>query len=259
MDLIKLKSTMIKASHAAGDLILKNINNRQIAVSSKSNLNDLVTEIDKACEQAVIKIIHDAFPDHQIVGEEYGTSSQLSHYQWIIDPIDGTVNFAHGIPLCCVSIGLAYRGEIIMGAVFNPMMNELFFAEKNQGSFLNNQKISVSAKTNFNSAVLVTGIVSYVGKGKKSTEVFDKLMTGSRPVRCIGSAALSLSWVACGRFDGYFEYGLNPWDVAAGKIILEEAGGRFSDFSDVVEAQLGAETLATNGKIHLDLLNLIKS
>lgn len=253
-----MEKTLKKAALAAGQLIQDNIG-KAVQISTKSSVNDLVTEVDKACERLVTEIILNAYPDHQVIGEEYGLSQKVSDYQWIIDPIDGTVNFAHGIPLCCVSIGLAFKGEVIMGAVYNPMMKELFFASEGHGAFLNDQRIFVSQKKQFETAVLVTGIVSAIGRNEKSLPVFDRLMTGGRPVRCIGSAALSLAWVACGRFDGYFEYGLNPWDVAAGKIILEEAGGRFTDFSSQKNDVLGIETLATNGFIHQSLGDLIRS
>ena len=252
-----MKATLIAAAKAAAQLIQDNIGHAT-SIKSKSNINDLVTEVDRACERKVIEIIKEKYPDHQIIGEEYGHQESNSEYQWIIDPIDGTVNFAHGIPLCCVSIGLAHKGRVIMGAVYNPMMNELFMAEKGQGAFLNGQQIKVSKHHDINTSVIITGIVTYVGENRKSIEVFDLLMKGGRPVRCIGSAALSLCWVACGRAEAYFEYKLNPWDVAAGKIILEEAGGYFTDFNGNEEPVLGPETLATNTLIHRDLQILIE-
>jgi myo-inositol-1(or 4)-monophosphatase len=186
------------------------------------------------------------------MSEEIGEVITASPYKWIIDPLDGTVNFAHGIPICCISIGLEAHGELIMGCVFNPFMNELFFAEKGKGAFLNGKPITISKKAELESACLVTGFPYRWAKiDIDPIPVFERFIRKGLPVRRLGSAAIDLCWVACGRFDGFWEYNLNPWDIAAGYLIVEEAGGRISDFKGVARSVYQKETLATNGLIHV--------
>ncbi len=255
-----MKTTLLKAAHAAGDLIKSRFNG-PFLVEEKEGINNLVTEIDKLAEKAIIAIIQDAFPDHRIIGEEGGAIEQESEYQWIIDPIDGTVNFAHAIPICCVSIGLKKGAEMLMGAVFNPMMNELFFAEKGKGATLNEMPIHVSAKSDFSRACLVTGFPYQWPEGAEEHPIktFERIVMQGIPVRRLGSAAIDLCWVACGRFDGFWEYNLNAWDVAAGYLIVEEAGGRVTDFSGNPYDVFGKQTLATNGIIHETMRQIINA
>lgn len=247
-----MKETLLKAVHEAGILIKENFNG-PFAVSHKDGINNLVTEVDQACERLITQIIKEQFPDHGIVGEEYGEHDMQARYKWIVDPIDGTVNFAHGVPLCCVSIGLMDADTMILGAVYNPLMNELFFAEKGKGAFLNNKPIRVSQKRDLEKAFLVTGFPYHFPTGKNPFSIFERLVTSGIPVRRLGSAALDLCWVACGRFDGFWEYNLNAWDVAAGYLIVEEAGGTVTDFYNKTNSIWDKETLATNGYIHEDL------
>jgi myo-inositol-1(or 4)-monophosphatase len=251
-----MKETLLKATRAAGALILKHFNG-PFSVSHKDGVNNLVTEVDQAAEKLITQVIKSAFPDHGIVGEEYGEHDMEARYKWIVDPIDGTVNFAHGIPLCCTSIGLMDGDQLIMGAVYNPMMNELFFAEKGKGAFLNDRAISVSQKNDFSKAFLVTGFPYHFPEGKNPFSIFERLVTAGIPVRRLGSAALDLCWVACGRFDGFWEYNLNPWDLAAGYLIVEEAGGKVTDFKNSSYTIWDKETLATNGIIHEELRQAI--
>ncbi len=252
-----LKATLLKAAHTGAD-ILKQYFEGTFEVHSKDTINNLVTEVDQKCEDAVIQVIRDAFPDHFILSEEIGELSTASNFKWIIDPIDGTVNFAHGIPICCISIGLEKDGQIIMGCVFNPFMNELFFAERGKGAFLNGKKISVSKKDNLESACLVTGFPYRWAKvDTDPIPVFEKFIRMGLPVRRLGSAAIDLCWVACGRFDAFWEYNLNPWDIAAGYLIIEEAGGRISNFHGDPYSVYHKETLATNGIIHEEMLQVL--
>lgn len=244
-----MKTILLKAIKAAGALIHENFNG-PFTVSHKEGVNNLVTEIDQASERLITQIIKEAYPDHGIVGEEYGEHDMEARYKWIIDPIDGTVNYAHGIPLCCVSIGLMDGEEMLMGAIYNPMMNELFFAEKGKGAFLNDKPIKVSEKEDMATAFLVTGFPYHFPEGKNPFSIFERLVSSGIPVRRLGSAALDLCWVACGRFDGFWEYNLNPWDIAAGYLIVEEAGGKVTDFRENPYSVWHKETLATNGKIH---------
>lgn len=254
------KEVLEKAIQAAGALIKSRFNG-PFVVEHKDGINNLVTEIDKLAEKTIIDIIESAFPDHSIIGEEGGTKDRGSAYQWIIDPIDGTVNFAHGIPICCVSIGLRKDNEMLMGSVFNPMMDELFFAEKGKGATLNGEPIKVSQKSDFARACLVTGFPYQWPEDDKEHPVktFERLVMRGIPVRRLGSAAIDLCWVACGRFDGFWEYNLNAWDVAAGYLIVEEAGGRVSDFEGNASDVFNKQTLATNGLIHEELRQTINA
>jgi myo-inositol-1(or 4)-monophosphatase len=254
-----LKNTLLRAVHAGAD-VLTHYFEGTFEVHSKSSLNDLVTEVDKKAEDAIIDVIKSEFPEHFILSEEIGELSTASNYKWIIDPIDGTVNFAHGIPICCVSIGLEKDGSMLMGAVFNPFMKELFFAEHGKGAFLNNKPLKVSTNPALESACLVTGFpYRWVEVGTDPIAVFERFIRKGLPVRRLGSAAIDLCWVAAGRFDGFWEYNLNPWDIAAGYLIIQEAGGRISNFKGDAYNIYDKQTLATNGHIHTQMLELIQA
>ena len=202
--------------------------------------------------------IKKAFPDHQILAEESGALEQSSDYKWIIDPIDGTVNFAQGIPLNCVSIAIEFQGSIILGAVYNPHLNEFFFAEKGKGATLNDKPIQVSKKTSTLKSCLVTGFpYTYINEPNGPIEVFERFVRKGVPVRRLGSAAIDLCWVACGRFDGFFEQKLEPWDSAAGYLIVEEAGGKVTDFKGVAFSVYQHKLIATNGLIHTEMVEVI--
>ncbi len=252
-----LKQTLLKATEAGG-AVLKQFFNGDFKISNKEGLNNLVTEADHASEKAIFEVIRKEFPDHFLLSEEAGEIVHDSSYKWIIDPIDGTVNFANGIPLCCVSIGVEYNSEIIMGAVFNPLMDEFFFAQKGYGATLNDKKISVSLKDNVATSCLATGFpYSYLDTPNGPLDVFNRLIRKGIPVRRIGSAALDLCWTAAGRFDGFYEHKLHAWDSAAGYLIVEEAGGKVTDFKGNKYNPYEPGMVATNGKIHDELLQWI--
>lgn len=254
-----LKDTLVRAARAGAEEILRYFNGT-FSVSNKAGVNNLVTEADHASEKAILKVIHEQFPDHQVLAEETGELVQDSTYKWIIDPIDGTVNFAHGIPLNCVSIGVEYNGEIILGAVYNPHMNEFYLAEKNQGATLNDKPIRVSTQTRAMKACLVTGFpYTYINMPNGPLDVFERFIREGVPVRRLGSAAIDLCWVAAGRFDGFYEHKLEPWDSAAGYLIVEEAGGRVTDHSGNKFSVYQHRVLATNGKIHDEMLSIINN
>jgi myo-inositol-1(or 4)-monophosphatase len=254
-----IKSTLIKAAQASGKLIQERINGK-FSIEKKAGPNDLVTEVDKASEAVIMEIIRESFPDHFILSEEIGEVKMDSSYKWIIDPIDGTVNFANGIPLCCVSIGVEKEGEMIMGAVYNPMMNEFYFAERGQGAFLNDHPIHVSKQTEVQYSCLVTGFpYTYLDMENGPLEVFSRLIRKGIPVRRLGSAAIDLCWVAAGRFDGFYEHRLNAWDSAAGFLLVEEAGGRVTDFKGNHYSPYQPHLVATNGLIHEELLRWISN
>lgn len=254
-----LKEVLLRATREAGAIILRYFNGA-FRIDHKEGINNLVTEVDKLSEDKIIEVIQASYPRHTIISEEVGELIQVSDYQWIIDPIDGTVNFAHGIPICCVSIGLMHAGELILGAVYNPMMDELFVAERGKGATLNGHPISVSKKSDFRTACLVTGFpYKWPHNAEHPIKVFERFVLEGLPVRRLGSAAIDLCWVACGRFDGFWEYNLNAWDVAAGYLILQEAGGRITDFDGATYNVFEKETLATNGLMHEAMLKVIRN
>jgi myo-inositol-1(or 4)-monophosphatase len=252
-----LKSTLIRATEA-GAAELNRFFNGEFRISNKAGINNLVTEADHAAEKAIIAVITGDYPEHFILSEETGEIVTDSEYKWIIDPIDGTVNFANGIPICCVSIGLEKAGKMIMGAVYNPLMNEFFFAQKGLGSTLNDKSISVSGKNEVIKSCLVTGFpYTYLDHPNGPLSVFERFIRKGVPVRRLGSAAIDLCWVAVGRFDGFYEHKLEAWDSAAGTLIVEEAGGRVTDFEGELFSPYQPHVLATNGKIHDEMLDII--
>lgn len=259
VSLLMLKTTLLEATNAGAAEILRFFNT-DFKISNKEGVNNLVTEADHAAEKAIISIIKNTFPDHQILAEETGEIAQASPYKWIIDPIDGTVNFAHGIPINCVSIGLEKDGEMIMGAVFNPHLNEFFFAEKGKGATLNDKPIHVSTETQAIKACLVTGFpYTYINMPNGPLEIFEKFIRKGVPVRRLGSAAIDLCWVAAGRLDGFFEHKLEAWDSAAGYLIVEEAGGKVTDLEGNEFSVYQHKILATNGKIHDEMIAVINN
>ena len=252
-----LKSTLLQAVQAAATEIRK-FDEADFKISNKEGINNLVTEVDHASERVIFEVIKAAYPDHYILSEEAGEIVQDSQYKWIIDPIDGTVNFAHRIPLCCISIGIEYKGEMILGAVYNPFINELFVAERGQGATLNNKKIQVSTKEDVVSSCLVTGFpYTFLDMPNGPLDVFDRFIRRGVAVRRLGSAAIDLCWVACGRFDGFYEHKLQAWDSAAGFLIVEEAGGKVTDLNGAPYSPYKPGIAATNGRIHQELLRWI--
>jgi myo-inositol-1(or 4)-monophosphatase len=220
---------------------------------------EIVTEADTESEKEIIAVIRSRFPEHQILSEESGLKTGVSDYRWIIDPLDGTVNFAHQVPIFCISIALAFKGEIVLGVVLNPLQGEVFAAIKGQGAQLNRQAIHVSSIATITDSLLVTGFAYNV------KEIFAPVMTrygnclkAAQGMRRLGSAALDLCYVACGRFEGYWEQNLKPWDSAAGALMVDEAGGQVSTFSNRPYSVDRDEILATNGKIHGEMLELLE-
>ncbi len=252
-----LKSTLIEAAKA-GAREIQRFFNGEFTVTQKAGINNPVTEADHAAEKAIFGVIKAQFPSHYILSEEAGEIIQDSNYKWIIDPIDGTINFAHGIPLNCVSIGIEQNGEMILGAVYNPHLNEFFLAEKGKGATLNDKPIRVSTQTEAIHACLVTGFpYTYINMKNGPLEVFERFIRKGVPVRRLGSAAIDLCWVAAGRFDGFYEHKLEAWDSAAGFLMVEEAGGRVTDFEGKKFSPYQHRILATNGHIHDEMLDII--
>jgi myo-inositol-1(or 4)-monophosphatase len=222
---------------------------------------DLVTSLDRESERRIVAVLRKNFPDHSVLAEEETDflGSQSSH-RWIIDPLDGTTNFAHSYPHFCVSIALQRDGEVILGLVYDPLREECFRAVKGQGAKLNEMSLRISAVKELDKALLATGF-PYDQREKADFYLgfFKAFMTRSQGIRRAGSAALDLCYVACGRLDGFWELKLRPWDTAAGVLIVEEAGGRVTDLSGTQFSIWGEETLASNGAIHDEMIAVAKS
>lgn len=246
------KKVAIKAALESGLFIRKSVG--KICKISYKGRDNIVTDVDKKAEDLIIKKIRRFFPDHSILSEEGKPIEGSSGYRWIIDPLDGTTNFAHAFPFFCVSIALERQGRIIIGAVYDPVREELFYAEEAKGAFLNDKRISVSKVRRLSDSFLATGFSYGITRKDKNIENFRNLLVKSLAVRRAGSAALDLSYVACGRFDGFWEMNLHPWDSAAGMLIVEEAGGRVTRFNGSKYTPYNNDILATNRLIHRQII-----
>jgi myo-inositol-1(or 4)-monophosphatase len=253
-----LLDTAITASKEAGALLLGYV--RSGFQIEHKNLINLVTDADHAAEQCVIDNIRKHFPAHRFLAEERGRIEESpSPYLWVIDPLDGTTNFAHGYPAYCVSIGLEYRGRCVLGVVFDPSRNELFTAVEGRGARLNGQPIQVSDTTSLDGSLLVTGFAYDIRESsRKNLDHFGAFSLKAQGVRRTGSAALDLCYVAAGRFDGFWEVKLNPWDMAAGSVIVRESGGHLTNFCGEDFSIYGQEIVASNGYIHQAMLKVLK-
>ncbi|MBI9084090.1 MAG: inositol monophosphatase [Desulfobacterales bacterium] len=256
MDLQQVKRIAVAAAFSGGRILLSHFGNR-FRIEKKS-ANDLVTEADIASERIIVDIIGKTFPSHTIVAEESGVRPGSEIFSWLIDPLDGTTNFAHGIGIFAISIAFVRQGIPVVGVVLNPITGELFSAVTNQGATLNGRPISVSQTDCLADGLLATGFPYNL------KEIRDPLMRrlsrgldASRGVRRLGAAALDLCFLACGRFDGFWEQNLKPWDTAAGTVIACEAGARVTDFNDHPFRVTGDCILATNGRIHTEMINLM--
>ncbi len=212
--------------------------------------SDLVTEADRRSEALIVKRLHSHFPKHAVVGEEGGGQKTDSEYCWYVDPLDGTTNFAHGFPVFCVTLGLAYRGEIVVGVVYDPIRNELFTAERGAGAYLNDKRIHVSKTASLSESLLATGFPPFATNHDLNIQFYFRFTMLSHGIRRAGSAALDLCSVAAGRFEGFWELKLNPWDKAAGSLLVTEAGGRVTDLEGRPFDVLGDEVFASNGLVH---------
>ena len=252
------KQTAIKAAKAAGKIHLKYFN-KKLEIKTKSGHQDRVTIADTESEKKIVSIIKKHFPEHNILAEEAKYKKTDSEYTWIIDPLDGTNNFSHGMPIFCVSIALAKNDKIILGVVYDPIRKELFSAESGKGATLNGKKISVSKNTELKDCLLITGF--YYDRGvpmlKNLVNIKHFFLNGILGLRRLGSAALNLCDVACGRADGFWEFYLNTWDFAAGMLIVEEAGGKVTNKSNDELKIKPSYVVASNGKIHEQILKII--
>ena len=241
----------VETAREAGNILLAEFD-RPVRISYKGEM-DLVTQADQRSEQAIVARLCSHFPKHAVVAEEGGGHENVSGFRWYVDPLDGTTNFAHGYPCFAVSIGLAEKDELLVGVVFNPVSGELFSAVKGEGAFLNQKAIHVSAIETLSTSLLATGFPSHKRTQNPNIHYYWDFTLRSHGVRRDGSAALDLCSVACGRFDGFWEFGLKPWDTAAGVLIVREAGGMISDFAGRPYRLGGPEVLASNGRIHSEM------
>ncbi len=212
--------------------------------------SDLVTDADRRSEALIVERLRSHFPRHAIVGEEGGAQNTGSDYCWYVDPLDGTTNFAHGFPVFCVTLGLAYRNEVIAGVVYDPSREELFTAERGAGAYLNNKRIGVSKRPDLSESLLATGFPPFADNHDLNMQYYFRFTLLSHGIRRAGSAALDLCSVAAGRFEGFWELKLNPWDKAAGSLLVTEAGGRVTNLAGEPLNLLGDDILASNGLVH---------
>lgn len=245
----------VQAARQAGAIHLEHLG-RVKQVTSKSTYSDLVTEVDGKAEQAIRAVIAATYPTHAVLGEEGGQEG-TGEYRWVVDPLDGTVNYAHGFPVFCASIALEYRQESIVAAVYDPTRDELFTATKGGGAFLNGSSIRVSSTPTLTTPALVSTGFPYDLSGERNLAHVVKLLRMSVPVRRPGAAALDLCNVACGRMDAYWEIGVKRWDVAAGALIVQEAGGTVTDAHGTPTPH-GEMIVTSNGHLHAELLGILK-
>ncbi len=252
----------VKAARAAGAIINRaSLDLDRLQVSTKST-NDFVTEVDHAAEAAVIDVLLGAYPGHGILAEESGSArgARDSEYVWIIDPLDGTTNFIHGLPTYAVSIGLSFRGQMQQAVVYDPARNDLFYATKGRGAFLNDKRLRVSKRTRMADALIGTGFPFRKGDDLSHyLKVLETVMKHCAGVRRPGAAALDLCYVAAGWYEGFFETGLSPWDVAAGSLIVTEAGGLVGNFTGEADFLHRREVVAGSPKIYGQLVQLLSS
>jgi myo-inositol-1(or 4)-monophosphatase len=228
----------------------------ELHIDTKSATIDLVTEVDRACEALIVEGIQSARKNDAILAEEgHGRDAPDAAIRWIIDPLDGTTNFAHGFPRFCVSIGIEQEGERVVGIVYDPLLDERFEAVRGEGAWLGSRRLRVSHETELGRSLVATGFAYDVHRSEDDNlESFRNVVKNARGIRRDGSAALDLCYVAAGRLDAYWELKLHPWDVAAGFLIVEEAGGRISDFREGPPDRSGREVVATNGAVHDQLI-----
>lgn len=254
----EITDSIKECAEKAGKILLEGFG-KNFKISNKEGKNNLVTEYDTRSEDFIIDFLGKRFPDSYFLAEESGTSGKkiAGKIKWVIDPLDGTVNYAHTIPIFSVSIAAEIEGEIVSGAVYSPSLDDMFFAEKGAGAYLNEHKLQVSENGNFDKAFLVTGFPYNVKDNPcNCVDHFVSVIKNGSPIRRLGSAALDLAYVAAGRFDGFWEIDLHPWDVAAGVLLVREAGGKVTGYDQTEYSIYDRSLLATNGtELHAEIAN----
>lgn len=229
---------------------------RNIQYKSKNKLN-LVTEVDHQCEKAVLSLLRKKFPTHNLWGEESGRGSGNSEFTWFVDPLDGTTNYAHSYPFFCCSVALVKNGQPLLGVIYDALRDECFTAEKGKGAFLNGKKLKVSATRTLEESLLCTGFAYAVRETHYNLDNFKRFVLTAQGVRRDGSAAMNLAYVAAGRFDGFWERGIQAWDMAAGVLMVTEAGGKVTDINGKPFGLMAQNALASNGKIHGQIFKML--
>jgi len=257
MNMDKIIQAAREAALKAGRMLRENIG-KSIEISYKGTV-DLVTNFDTQAQRVIFDHLSSCFPDHDYLAEEGLSQNKGAEFRWIIDPLDGTTNYAHQFPVFTVSIALEREGEVVLGLIYDPMREEMFSAVKGKGSFLNGEGIRVSAVDDLNKSLLATGFPYDIRASKVNNIThFNNFLTRVQGIRRCGSAAMDLCYVASGRFDGFWELKLSPWDMAAGALIVQEAGGLISDFQNGEFTIYGAEILASNGLIHQQIVEVLQ-
>jgi myo-inositol-1(or 4)-monophosphatase len=241
----------MEAAREAGEILLAEFE-RPVRISYKGDV-DLVTDADRRSEEAIVGRLHSRFPRHAIVAEEGGGRHSDSRWRWLVDPLDGTTNFAHGYPCFCVSIALEEEGDLMVAVIYQPVSRELFTAVKGEGAYLNHRRIQVSQVDRLGRSLLSTGFPAAKRSHIQNIDFYREFTLRSHGVRRDGSAAMDLAAVACGRFDGFWEFGLHPWDTAAGVLLVREAGGVVTTLSGEPFRVEHHETLASNGLVHEEM------
>ena len=250
----------IKAARAAGAIINRGALDLDVLKVGRKGPNDFVSDVDRAAEQAIIDILLEAYPGHAILAEETGRERGAKHseFLWIIDPLDGTTNFLHGFPVYAVSIALQHRGVTQQAVVYDPTRNDLFYASRGRGAFLNDRRLRVSKRTRLGDSLVGTGFPFRKGDNfKRYVKMFEEVMQACAGLRRPGAAALDLCYVAAGYYDGFFEMGLSPWDAAAGALIITEAGGLVGNFTGEADYLYQRELVAGNPKVYGQLVQIL--
>jgi myo-inositol-1(or 4)-monophosphatase len=249
----------VEAALEAGRFLKINLGKVKQIERKLDQETNLVTELDRKSEEIIIRTIRKRYPHHDFLAEESGSHKKVSEFRWIIDPLDGTTNFTHGLPIFCVSIGLEVRGELSLGVVYDPNLEEVFAVEKGRGATLNGKPIRVSRTSRLEESLVVTGFPYDIKENpQNAVQHFTSFLVEAQAVRRLGSAALDLCYVACGRFDGYWEVFLNPWDMAAGVLLLQEAGGKWTDFRGFPSTIYHHNVLVSNGRIHEQMIEVLR-
>jgi myo-inositol-1(or 4)-monophosphatase len=246
----------IETAKECGALLMEYYKKEELTFTKKA-YNDIATEADIASENKAIKLIRAKYPDHIIYAEESGKEDKSGDYRWIIDPLDGTTNFKHRIPVFAVSIALEIKGEIHCGIVYAPYMNEFFVAEKGKGAYLNDKKISVSNAKVREMSLVATGFLPYKKEADKNLDIWAHVNRSGYQARRLGAASMDLAYTACGRFEAFWEFGLHAWDIAAGLLLVQEAGGNVTEVKGEKIHVESPSILASNGKLHEDVKELI--
>ena len=247
----------IKAARRAGAIINRATQDLGRLTVTKKGPADFVSEVDRSAEEAIISVLREAYPDHSFLGEEGGAIGE-SEFQWIIDPLDGTTNFLHGFPMYCTSSGVAHKGVITQGVIYDPIRNDLFTATRGSGAYLNDRRLRVSSLLKMEDALIGSGFpYSSMAHQERYMRMLAEVMRKSAGIRRPGSAALDLAYVAAGRYDGFWELGLKPWDMAAGTLLIQEAGGLVSDLEGNNQFLETGSVVAGNPKIFAQLLSMV--